>query len=242
METWIKPTHHTHNAMESITSLRMTMPENRIFTSYIPKALPLLFGGFDGDDLFLQFRVIVRIVQILAVCTNNSHKINGLREPRQRDIQESVNPYWASLCALQPPDSAWKVRSPQLRRIALHPAQDRRVYERQSAFSHHLDKIPETEFVAQVPADTQNDDLAIKVSPIEQLVRLFSLLIGDQQFIPSHTLTDCTSPFAPVPYRRDSRQISPTVSKILVNRLNGGCPFSHGGRHSLDGATAHVAC
>jgi hypothetical protein len=49
------------------------------------------------------------------------------------------------------------------------------VCERQTPFSHHLDKIPQTEFVAQVPVDTQNDDLAIKVSPIEQLVKTLQL-------------------------------------------------------------------
>ena len=36
-------------------------------------------------------------------------------------------------------------------------------------------------------------------------------------------------------------EIVTAASKILVNRLNGGSALSDGSRHSLDGATAHVA-
>src|SRR5471032_1263549 len=60
-------------------------------------------------------------------------------------------------------------------RITLHPTQDRRVRERQTTLNHHLDKIPQAKLVAQVPANTQKDDLAIKVSPIEQLVQALQL-------------------------------------------------------------------
>jgi hypothetical protein len=38
----------------------------------------------------------------------------------------------------------------------------------------------------------------------------------------------------------NARHTSPAPCKILVNGLNGGCPLSHGSRHSLDGATPHV--
>jgi hypothetical protein len=37
--------------------------------------------------------------------------------------------------------------------------------------------VPQAEFVAQAPADTKNDDLAVKVSPIEQLVKTLQLLV-----------------------------------------------------------------
>jgi hypothetical protein len=49
------------------------------------------------------------------------------------------------------------------------------VRECQTPLSHHLDKIPQAKLVAQVPANTQKDDLAIKVSPIEQLVQALQL-------------------------------------------------------------------
>ena len=39
----------------------------------------------------------------------------------------------------------------------------------------------------------------------------------------------------------NARQASPSTCQILVNGLNGACAFSHGSRHSLDGATAHIA-
>ena len=63
----------------------------------------------------------------------------------------------------------------ELGRIALHPTQNRRVRERQATLSHHLDKIPQAKLVAQVPANTQKDDLAIKVASSEQLVQPLQL-------------------------------------------------------------------
>src|SRR6266702_3422122 len=60
-------------------------------------------------------------------------------------------------------------------RITLHPTQDRRVREGHPPLSHHLDKIPQAKLVAQVPANTQKDDLAIEMPPIEQLVQALQL-------------------------------------------------------------------
>jgi hypothetical protein len=42
--------------------------------------------------------------------------------------------------------------------------------QRQTPLGHHLDQIAQAELVAQVPAHTQNDDLPIKMPPIEQPV------------------------------------------------------------------------
>jgi len=39
----------------------------------------------------------------------------------------------------------------------------------QPAFRHHLHQVPEAELVAEVPADTHNDHLAVKVPPRKQL-------------------------------------------------------------------------
>ncbi|MFL9906051.1 hypothetical protein [Paraburkholderia sp. RL17-337-BIB-A] len=64
----------------------------------------------------------------------------------------------------------------------------------------HLGKIPQTELVAQEPAGTRNDEFAIKVSPIEQLVKTiqlisdyFSLLIANYWFVQPHALADSLS-------------------------------------------------
>src|SRR5664279_624025 len=58
----------------------------------------------------------------------------------------------------------------ELRRIPLHPTQDGGMREVQSAFRHHFDQIAKAELVAQIPAHTQNDHLAVKVPPSKQLL------------------------------------------------------------------------
>ena len=58
----------------------------------------------------------------------------------------------------------------ELRDIALDPTHDRRVRQREPAFSHHLDEIAKAEFVSQIPADTEDNDLAIEVAPFEEFV------------------------------------------------------------------------
>ena len=52
----------------------------------------------------------------------------------------------------------------------MHPTHDGGVRHRQAALGHHLHKIPEAELEAQVPPYAQDDDLAIKVPTLKQLV------------------------------------------------------------------------
>ncbi len=47
--------------------------------------------------------------------------------------------------------------------------------QRQTPFGHHLDHIAQAELVAQVHANTQNDDLPIKVASTEQLLQTLQL-------------------------------------------------------------------
>ncbi len=37
------------------------------------------------------------------------------------------------------------------------------------ALSHHFDQVPKAKFVAQVPAHTKDDYLAVEVPPLKQL-------------------------------------------------------------------------
>jgi hypothetical protein len=60
-------------------------------------------------------------------------------------------------------------------RIALHSTQDRGVRQRQSTLGHHFHQISQAELVAQVPANTQDDHLAIKVPPREELLQTLKL-------------------------------------------------------------------
>ncbi|HSZ89077.1 MAG TPA: hypothetical protein VK822_06835 [Acetobacteraceae bacterium] len=52
----------------------------------------------------------------------------------------------------------------------MHPTHNGGVGHRQAALGHHLHQIPEAELEAQVPPHAQDDDLAIKVPTIKQLV------------------------------------------------------------------------
>ncbi len=55
--------------------------------------------------------------------------------------------------------------------IAMDPTHDRRVRQREPAFSHHLDKIAKAEVVSQIPAHTEDDDLPVEMAAFEKLVR-----------------------------------------------------------------------
>jgi len=50
--------------------------------------------------------------------------------------------------------------------------------KRQPEFGHHLHQIAEAELKAQIPAHTQDDDLAVKVPPENRSPMLFSSPIG----------------------------------------------------------------
>ena len=47
---------------------------------------------------------------------------------------------------------------------------------RQGALSHHLRQVSQAQLVAKVPADAQDDDLALEMPTFEQLVHALHLL------------------------------------------------------------------
>ena len=74
------------------------------------------------------------------------------------------------------PRSSGRLRGPvpttlELRSIMVHPTHDRRVHHRQAALGHHLRQIPKAELEPQIPPHAKDDDLAIKVAALEQLVQ-----------------------------------------------------------------------
>jgi len=56
----------------------------------------------------------------------------------------------------------------QFWRVVLHPAVDRRVINMQSSLAHHLLQILVTERIPEVPADTQQNNLGLEVTPFER--------------------------------------------------------------------------
>jgi hypothetical protein len=74
------------------------------------------------------------------------------------------------------------------------------VSQRQTSFAHHFDQVAQAELVAQVPANTQNDDLPIEMASTEQLLQSLQLAHrgSSVRFAPT-TLIDSPPLFAPEP-------------------------------------------
>jgi hypothetical protein len=52
--------------------------------------------------------------------------------------------------------------------IALDPAHDRRMRQTEPAFAHHFDEVSKAEFVAEIPADTEDDDFPVEMAAFEK--------------------------------------------------------------------------
>src|SRR5580698_7823290 len=56
--------------------------------------------------------------------------------------------------------------------IALDPTHDCRMRQGEPAFGHHLDEITKAEFVAQIPAHTEDDDLPVEMAAFENIINV----------------------------------------------------------------------
>jgi hypothetical protein len=54
--------------------------------------------------------------------------------------------------------------------ILLHPPQNRRMGQGDATLGHHSDEIAGAELIRQIPPDTQDDDLLVKVPPFEEIL------------------------------------------------------------------------
>ncbi len=68
-------------------------------------------------------------------------------------------PYWPGI-ALPPLD--------KLRHVPLHSAHNRGVYQINMPLCHHLHQVPVAQFVGYLPADTEHDDLTVKMTTFAQ--------------------------------------------------------------------------
>jgi hypothetical protein len=72
----------------------------------------------------------------------------------------------------QPSRASEAVPAPfEFRDIALDPTHDRSVRQREPAFGHHLDEVSKTQFVPQIPAHTENDDLPVEMTALEKFIQ-----------------------------------------------------------------------
>ena len=60
----------------------------------------------------------------------------------------------------------------EFRGIALDPPHDRRVRQRKPTLGHHLDEITKTEFVPQIPAHAEHDDLPVEMAAFEKIINV----------------------------------------------------------------------
>src|SRR5580700_7398398 len=58
----------------------------------------------------------------------------------------------------------------KLRDILLHPPKNSRMGQSDAALGHHLDKVAGAEFKGQIPPDAQDDDLLVKMPPLEEIL------------------------------------------------------------------------
>src|SRR4051794_32330298 len=81
------------------------------------------------------------------------------------------------------------------RNVSLHPSQNGGVRQFNTALTHHFNQVACTQFVTEVPPDTQNDDFLVKLPPFEQvLVRCHSMPLcqrcpGHADFAPEPSFT-----------------------------------------------------
>ena len=58
----------------------------------------------------------------------------------------------------------------KLRDILLHPPKNSRMGHSDATFRHHLDEVTGAELKCEIPSHTQNDDLLVKVPPLEEIL------------------------------------------------------------------------
>src|ERR1700677_2607610 len=105
-------------------------------------------------------------------------------------------------------------------RIALNPTHDRRVRHGESTFGHHLHEITKAEFVAQIPADTEDDYFRSKWRPLKR-----SSMLSTRQLYRSNNQPAsyaALTQFAPEPKKATPRstavRMSAIISRVLLQR------------------------
>src|ERR1700722_2197442 len=90
------------------------------------------------------------------------------------------------------------VRSP-------HPTHNGRMGQRQAALGHHLHQVSQAQLEAKIPAHAQDDDLAVKVATLEQLLDAHQLAHAHPSGSSADIIAAQILPFAPEPPRRGQR-------------------------------------
>jgi hypothetical protein len=70
----------------------------------------------------------------------------------------------------------------ELRSVVLDPTQDGARCEGDTAFGHHRHEVSVREFVLEVPSHAEDDDLAFKLAPLEEILEARTLLAHPRVF------------------------------------------------------------
>jgi hypothetical protein len=73
--------------------------------------------------------------------------------------------------------------------------------QRQAAFGHHLHQVSQAQLEAKIPAHAQDDDLAVKVATLEQLLDAHQLAHAHPSGSSADIIAGQILPFAPEPGR-----------------------------------------
>src|SRR6476660_8180564 len=108
----------------------------------------------------------------------------------------------------------------ELRCVSPHPTHNGRMCQRQAAFGHHLHQVSQTQLEAKIPAHAQDDDLAVKVATLEQLLDAHQLALAHPSGSSADIIAGQILPFAPEPYKAGCERSSPAAF-IMVVLTNG---------------------
>src|SRR5580658_4675808 len=83
--------------------------------------------------------------------------------------------------------------------VSPHPTHNGRMGQRQAAFGHHLHQVSQAQLEAKIPAHAQDDDLAVEVATLEQLLDAHQLAHAHPSGSSADIIAGQILPFAPEP-------------------------------------------
>jgi hypothetical protein len=132
---------------------------------YDPRRTTLRLQGLPEEEFGCRY-----------IATRTQSEINGPAFPVHGSVKISPDAADLDIRLIRAPGIAGltgkTVPTPlEFRRKTLHPAHDRGMGQGQATLGHHLDQIPKTQLEAKISPHAEDDDLAFKVPPLEQLIK-----------------------------------------------------------------------
>src|ERR1700722_6412120 len=128
------------------------------------------------------------------------------RPPRPIHGTIEIAPFSSNfdVCLVPPPRPAVPLGEPlpallEPRCVSPHPTHNGRMGQRQAAFGHHLHQVSQAQLEAKIPAHAQDDDLAVEVATLEQLLAAHQLAHAHPSGSSADIIAGQILPFAPEP-------------------------------------------